>query len=147
MKIYSELNLNNFKPWSGAVSAFERIQKENKLNELEEVLDELYPDGISDTTLNDILWFEEEYLFNLLGIRSEEEIRNEINEKEDELECLMEELEIFKFEFEEETTDLTSAEKTKVFEEEYKRDIDALENDIKELKEEIDELMEELSQM
>jgi hypothetical protein len=43
-------------------------------------MEELYPDGIDETSLNDILRFEEDWVFEMLGISDEEE------EKEDE-EC------------------------------------------------------------
>ena len=49
MTITYELNLNSFKAWSGAVDTLERIQREEKCEELENVLEELYPDGMTET--------------------------------------------------------------------------------------------------
>lgn len=68
MKIYSEINLCNFEPWSGAVETFNRIWNEDKMDELEAILVDLYPEGIDETGLNDLFWFEEEWLFDMLGI-------------------------------------------------------------------------------
>lgn len=65
MTITSELNLQNFDFWSGAKDhSFTR----SELEKLEVHLEDLYPDGCSETTINDIFWFEEEYLCECLGI-------------------------------------------------------------------------------
>lgn len=39
-----------------------------RLAPLECVLEDLYPDGIEETTLNDLLWFEEESLYEWVGL-------------------------------------------------------------------------------
>ena len=67
LKIYKE-SVTDFEPWEGAVSTYEAIEEEGKLEELDLLLDELYPDGISETQLNDILWFESGWAFAQLGI-------------------------------------------------------------------------------
>jgi hypothetical protein len=36
-------------------------------------MEDLYPDGLSETQLNDILWFEEDWIFEMLGITDEGE--------------------------------------------------------------------------
>ena len=76
MKLYRELDLTRFEPWSGAVDTYNAICNANKLDELESLLDELYSDGIEETNLNDLLWFESEWLFECLGISEEEEEEN-----------------------------------------------------------------------
>ena len=73
MKLYRELDLERFEPWSGAVDTYNTIHNANKLDELECLLDELYPDGIEETQLNDLLWFDSEWLLECLGIEEEEE--------------------------------------------------------------------------
>ena len=72
MKIYSE-GIENFEPWSGAVDTYERIAEEGKLEDLEFMLEDLYPDGIDETALNDLLWFDDEWVFETLGIETEED--------------------------------------------------------------------------
>lgn len=67
------MNLRDFDAWSGAVETKERILKENKADDFERLIDELYPDGLTDTQLNDLLWFEEDWIFENLGITDEEE--------------------------------------------------------------------------
>ena len=73
MKIYSETSLQDFHAWSGAELTKQTIIDANKENEFEQLIDELYPEGINETKLNDILWFESEWLFESLGITEEEE--------------------------------------------------------------------------
>ena len=73
MKIYRELDLTNFEPWSGAIDTYNTIYNANKLDDLELLIEELYPDGIDETQLNDLLWFESDWLYESLGISEEEE--------------------------------------------------------------------------
>lgn len=73
MRIYSETSLENFEAWSGAIDTLDRVKEEGKCDELESILEDLYPDGMSETELNDLLWFEPETVFEWLGIEEEEE--------------------------------------------------------------------------
>ena len=73
MKIYSEISLENFEAWSGAVDTLNRVREAGKCDELESIIEELYPDGMSETELNDLLWFEPETIYEWLGIEEEEE--------------------------------------------------------------------------
>ena len=68
MKITSEMSLKNFKAWSGAKNTLNKLIELDKCEDLEFILDDLYPDGLTDTQLNDILWFEDEWIFETLGI-------------------------------------------------------------------------------
>ena len=68
MKIYSEMNLEDFNAWSGAEVTKSTIIENNKENEFNGLIEELYPEGLSETQLNDILWFEDEWIFETLGI-------------------------------------------------------------------------------
>lgn len=73
MKIYRETSLENFEAWSGAVETLKRVKEAGKCDELESIIEELYPDGMSETELNDLLWFEPETIYEWLGIEEEEE--------------------------------------------------------------------------
>ena len=73
MRIYSETSLENFEAWSGAVNTLDRVREAGKCDELETILEDLYPDGMSETELNDLLWFEPETVFEWLEIEEEEE--------------------------------------------------------------------------
>lgn len=77
MKVYEELNLRDFNTWSGATITKERIINEGKEEEFEELIEELFSDGLSATKLNDILWFEDEWIYSCLGIESLEEEEEE----------------------------------------------------------------------
>ena len=56
MKIIQDgLSLHDFPAWSGAKETKDRIIEEGKADEFEELIAELYPDGLTDTQLNDIL--------------------------------------------------------------------------------------------
>lgn len=70
-KVYSDLG--SFKPWSGAVDTWDRIEEADKLDELDALLEEIYPEGLDETSLNDLLWYEPEWILEALGIDTEEE--------------------------------------------------------------------------
>ena len=134
MTITYELDLNSFEAWSGAKETLERIQREGKCTELENVLEELYPDGMTETQLNDLLWFDSESVYEWLGIRSEEQIEKEIKEAEEELAEVQSNLE----------DDLNDDELTT---EEREEIIESYQPDIDEIKERITDLKEELSEL
>lgn len=73
MRIYKDFDANEFEAWSGAVDTLDRILNEGKGEELEELLDEIFPDGAEETEVNDLLWFDADYVFEMLGIADEED--------------------------------------------------------------------------
>ena len=81
MRIVSEISLENFEAWSGAIDTLDRIRNAGKCDILESILEEEYPDGISKTGLNDILWFEPDWCYEMCGMRTESEIREELEEE------------------------------------------------------------------
>lgn len=133
MTITYELDLNSFQAWSGAVDTLERIQREGKCAELENVLEELYPNGMTETELNDLLWFDSESVYEWLGIRSEAQIEKEIEEAEAELEEKLNDLE---FDLDD---DLTEEERKDIIES-YQPEIDEIKERIADLKEELEEI-------
>lgn len=58
--------------WSGAISTLEKIQEEGKENELIDFLESMFVDIPTMTDVNDLLWFESDFIFENLGIESEE---------------------------------------------------------------------------
>lgn len=72
MKVYEELTLKDFETWSGATTTKNRIIEEGKEQEFEDLIEELYPEGLSATELNDLLWFDDSIL-KYIGIEEEEE--------------------------------------------------------------------------
>ena len=69
MKTFNDnMTLQSFEAWSGAVDTKQTILDNNKADEFNSLIEELYPDGLSETSLNDLLWFEEDFLFESLSI-------------------------------------------------------------------------------
>ena len=73
MKISREMNLRNFEAWSGAKDTLNKLIELGKCEELEGILEDIYPEGMTETQLNDILWFDDEWIFETLGIEEDEE--------------------------------------------------------------------------
>lgn len=70
MKLFSETKLVDFQTWSGATETKNTIIDLDKAEDFDYLIEELYPDGLSETQLNDILWFEPEWIFEQLGIET-----------------------------------------------------------------------------
>ena len=68
MKIYRDESLSNFEFWSGAKDNAEEFT----LEELDRIGEELSVidngDGYEETQINDLMWFEPEYLASLIGL-------------------------------------------------------------------------------
>ena len=82
MKVFDELTFDEVlrSSWSGAKTTAERIDEEGKGEEFEQLIEDCYPEGIDRTALNDILWFDSEWVFEQLGIKDEDD--NEEDEEE-----------------------------------------------------------------
>lgn len=72
MKLYTT-DLSQYSPWAGAISTWEEIENANKVEALEDYLTENYPEGLSFTDLNDLLWFEPETVLDILNIKNTDE--------------------------------------------------------------------------
>jgi len=83
MKITSEVNLRDFDGWSGAVDTLNTLTDEQK-DALEANLEELYPDGMDETSLNDLLWFENDAIAEWLGFEDWEDLERENSGEDDE---------------------------------------------------------------
>jgi hypothetical protein len=82
-------SLNEFEPWSGAVSTWDLIVEADKVDALDFMLEDLYPEGITSTELNDLLWFESGWILDVLkisGTVSKEKSETEEETKEEETE-------------------------------------------------------------
>lgn len=73
MKIYRDESLSNFEFWSGAVENAEEFT----IEELDRITEELEAadngDGYEETQINDLMWFEPEYLASLIGLEWDSE--------------------------------------------------------------------------
>ena len=61
-------DLRNFNPIAGAKDTWELILKNNKLEEFDKILEDMFPDGIKSSDLNDLCWFEKDWVLEQLGI-------------------------------------------------------------------------------
>ena len=69
MKYTVELNLTSFNFWS---EAKKHKFTYSELKELEYVLDEIYPNGCTETHINDLFHFEDETLCDWIGLNYDE---------------------------------------------------------------------------
>ena len=69
MKITTDQSLSNFNFWSDAKENAEELTF-SQLNEVECILEDLYPDGIDETHLNDIFRFDFDTIKEWLGINN-----------------------------------------------------------------------------
>ena len=143
MYIKSELNLNTFEAWSGAVDTLDRIRNAGKCEELEACLEDLYPDGMTDTELNDLLWFDADSVFEWVGLRTESQVQIELDEAKCQLSDLREELEDLLADYDGECIGIADWERKEIWEETYKDDVEDLKQQIADAEEAVEELEEE----
>lgn len=81
MKVYSEQSLRDFEFWSGAKDTAKYLTAE-QMDTVEAILEEGYPDGMSETEINDIFWFEEDTIAEWLGYTDFEELMEEVDSED-----------------------------------------------------------------
>ena len=62
------MDFEDYQPWQGATDTYGLIDCNNKLDELDALITECYPEGLTETQLNDILWFDSDWVLDYLGI-------------------------------------------------------------------------------
>ena len=82
-KISYDLLDGTYKPWSGAVDTWETIEDNGLLEDLDALLEDIYPDGLSESELNDLLWFDKDWIFEQLGISDGEEFIDDYEEDDE----------------------------------------------------------------
>lgn len=80
MTIKTDTTLKNFDFWSGAKNTVKYLT-ESELDTIESYLEELYPEGMTDTELNDFIWFENDTIAEWLGYNDFDEIMNRSEEE------------------------------------------------------------------
>lgn len=89
MRIYKDISLDEFEAWSGAVDTMETLrQLENETGEdvfgtLENCIDDM-GEGMDETAVNDILWFETDTIAEWLGYEDWEALERAANSEEEE---------------------------------------------------------------
>ena len=64
--------MRNFEFWSGAKENANELTSA-QLDEVETILEDSYPEGMDETQINDLFWFEFDTIKEWLGITDEEE--------------------------------------------------------------------------
>lgn len=67
-------DFSSYEPWGAAVSTFDNIQSAGKMDALEQLIDDMYPDGIDRTELNDLLAFESDWVYSMLDMPHDEDV-------------------------------------------------------------------------
>ena len=65
--IKQEISLYNFKAWQGGKDTLDNIIEAGKVDMLEDLLNECFEE-LTATQLNDILWFDTEWLYEQLDM-------------------------------------------------------------------------------
>lgn len=68
----TELDLDQFNAWSGAIQTKEIIIAHDKQSDFSFLIEDIYPNGLTEKKLNDILWFEDKWIYEQLGIKIDE---------------------------------------------------------------------------
>lgn len=77
MKIISEdKRLRDFDFWSGAKDTVDYLTSE-ELDTIEDMLEDAYPDGMTETQVNDLFWFDTDVIAEWLGYEDFESLINE----------------------------------------------------------------------
>lgn len=87
MKLYTEaICFDDFTPWAGAVDTVNTLRKHNKLEEAWQYIEDILIDSeyVSETELNDLLWFEPEIIYEAVGLTEDGEEPDKDEEDEDE---------------------------------------------------------------
>ena len=93
MKYYVETSLENFEAWSGGRDTLEVLIEKGLCDTVEMFLEEVLGEDISDTAINDVLWFERDTIADWCGFSSWEALENGEEEEEEEEETAEEEAE------------------------------------------------------
>ena len=76
-KEYDFADLKN-NSWSGALNTLKTIEEAGKEEELMILLEDIfYEETPKETKVNDFLWFDDDYIYESLGIKEEEEDEEE----------------------------------------------------------------------
>jgi len=71
MKVFCEISLANFEFWAGAKCRAEQLTYD-ELEQLEYILEDIYPDGVEDVVINDLFWFDFNIVCEWLGLELDE---------------------------------------------------------------------------
>lgn len=70
MIIKDFIDLCDFKAWGGGKSTLEFLIEHDDDEAVQQAIEEQYPDGIDKVMINDILWFDTEWIAEVLGFET-----------------------------------------------------------------------------
>ena len=70
--VIKDIDLNVYESNEAGQVTLDRIKEAGKVGEFEKLLEDMYPNGINEATLDDLLRFESDWLFDMLGISNED---------------------------------------------------------------------------
>ena len=73
MRIYREIPLTEFEFWAGGKDTVEELT-DSELEQIEQILEEICPEGMSEFEVNDLFWFERDLIAEWLGYEDFDEI-------------------------------------------------------------------------
>ena len=84
MKVYKEItSLYKFEPWSGAVDTYNKLIQAGKEEEVIDQLEHVFAgEDVSETEINNMLWFEPEECFKLVGLDKDGNEKSDEEEEE-----------------------------------------------------------------
>lgn len=84
--IYSkDFSVDSFEFWSGGKDTVDDVRKAEKMDELQELIEEQFSDRIpTETEINDFVWFERGYIYSQLGLDENGNLPEDEDEDEDE---------------------------------------------------------------
>ena len=88
MKVTYEFDLNEFKAWSGGAETLEKIRKfdlnhPGAMKTAQQYIEDCLGDEATETQINDMLWFEDDFILEAIGYCTEDEEDDDGFEKED----------------------------------------------------------------
>ena len=111
LKLYT--TLDDYEPWSGAVDTWNKIQEKGLEGQLESILEDIYPDGLTMTEFNDIIWFERDWLEDILNTKFDDEDKEELDESLEQSKPLREDIENVTVETKDQIINVSAEEKGK----------------------------------
>ena len=67
MKTFDEIRLTEFNFWAGAKDNAKMLTYE-EMEMVDDALMDIYPEGISSTTINDLFWFDFDFICECIGL-------------------------------------------------------------------------------
>ncbi len=96
-----DLLSGRYQPWSGAIDTWENLERLGLLEELDSLLEDIYPEGLDEGYLNDILWHDREWVYESLGLSKDGEPQEEEEDYDEDSEFIGDEEDYEEDDFEE----------------------------------------------